>query len=316
MKKSAFITESALGTPELLRELAGLGYRSLYVETPEPRRYMVNAATAAGCELWFSVPCFSDHLERDRPWRRPILRAGTPKPQLEWYRGISPLDSDRISDVARRVARAAALEPAGLVFDFIRWPVHWELEFRPDWGDPLSPADGDLHIYDPSDPSTRSDLMQAAILRAVRTFARAARDVRSNIQLASTIVPITTSQQHEVVAQPHHKMAQVTPVLMPMLYFGMVHESPLWIQDVMKKLRTAAPQAKFTPILQVTGSGTHSGTADWGEPPSPEELEEALATLFELNVDEIVIFLGDDLEAATSFAKASDAANLFRSARP
>lgn len=307
MKLSAFVSEAALAQPAVLDALAEVGYTQVYVETHEPREWMVAAARRAGLQLWICIPCFSDHLDVvEQPWLRPTFRTGASKLPLEWYRGISPLDAVRVDDIARCTESAAALDPAGIVFDFIRWPVHWELEFRPDWPLSVEPADGDLPLMAEARQSTRTEAMLDTVHRNLVRFVEAARSTGRSVSLAATIVPAINEKQRNVVSQPLDRMAAIAGRLMPMLYHSMVHQDLPWIRAVLSELKRAAPSAEIIPIVQITGVGPHSGDFDWGHTPNADELADILAEIRSHNLSEVVVFMGDDISSATKFARLRD----------
>ena len=104
-------------------------------ETYDPAA--VDATHAAGLRFYAGLACFSDHasnfrLIRERPELWPILENGEPRPQLEWYVGMTPSDRRRQADLLATIGSIARKNPIdGLFLDFVRWPLHWEIELRP-----------------------------------------------------------------------------------------------------------------------------------------------------------------------------------------
>ena len=120
--------------------IAGLrdsGVTAIMTESDSYEHFVVDLARRAGLRFYAGVACFSDHAsnfrwfeEHHKSW--PILETGEPRSQMEWYIGISPTDCRRqehiVAEIAR-IARTYAID--GLFLDFIRWPLHWEIELRP-----------------------------------------------------------------------------------------------------------------------------------------------------------------------------------------
>ena len=50
---------------------------------------------------------------------------------MEWYVGLSPTDRRHQDEVLERIVSIATTYPIdGVFLDFVRWPVHWEIELR------------------------------------------------------------------------------------------------------------------------------------------------------------------------------------------
>jgi hypothetical protein len=57
---------------------------------------------------------------------------------MEWYVGMTPTDSRRQQQVLATIGSIARTYPVdGLFLDFVRWPLHWEIELRPGQRKPL-----------------------------------------------------------------------------------------------------------------------------------------------------------------------------------
>ena len=97
----------------------------------------------SGFRFYAGIACFSDHatnfgkvLERPDLW--PVLETGERRPQMEWYVGIAPTDRGHQQEILSTIRSVAATFPIdGLFLDFVRWPLHWEIELRP--GHPRPP---------------------------------------------------------------------------------------------------------------------------------------------------------------------------------
>src|SRR5262245_39914972 len=97
----------------------------------------IDAVHALGLRFYAGVACFSDHASNfaeitGRPELWPILETGERRPQMEWYVGMTPTDRRHQDKVLARIDAIATGHPIdGLFLDFVRWPLHWELELRP-----------------------------------------------------------------------------------------------------------------------------------------------------------------------------------------
>jgi hypothetical protein len=116
---------------------------TLCTESETYRDDLIALAHGLGLRWFGGIACFSDHAHghqvlNDRPEMWPIDESGARRPGMEWYIGLTPSFEDYAGsrlDLAERLVRAHDLD--GFLLDFIRWPVHWELERRPDAAQPL-----------------------------------------------------------------------------------------------------------------------------------------------------------------------------------
>ena len=96
----------------------------------------IDATHNAGLRFFAGVACFSDHASkfrslRERPALWPVLENGARRPQMEWYVGMPPTDRRRQEEALSQIRLIARTFPIdGLFLDFIRWPLHWEIELR------------------------------------------------------------------------------------------------------------------------------------------------------------------------------------------
>src|SRR5436190_5045002 len=143
----AFVFPEVWRDPARFRALvAGLRDHAVNVILTESDTYDLAAIDAVhdmGLRFYAGVACFSDHATNfrkitDRPELRPILETGEPREPMEWYVGISPTDRRHQEDILAAIRSITAAYPIdGLFLDFVRWPVHWEIELRP--GRPRAP---------------------------------------------------------------------------------------------------------------------------------------------------------------------------------
>ena len=136
----------------LFDDLAEAGLNLVVLESDEYDATILDDARAAGLQFWGALGCFTwqtsdgNVLER-RPDLWPILATGRRRPQMEWYNGVIPTDpaynDTRISLAAELMSE---FEFDGFVLDFVRWPMHWELELRPGRPAPLENSFDPLSI--------------------------------------------------------------------------------------------------------------------------------------------------------------------------
>src|SRR5690242_11129238 len=120
----------------LLRAFRGYGINAVMTESEQYDVAAIDSAHELGLRFYAGVACFSDHATNfhelaQRPELWPILETGERRPQMEWYVGLTPTDREHQNHVLARIAAIAAIYPIdGLFLDFVRWPIHWELELR------------------------------------------------------------------------------------------------------------------------------------------------------------------------------------------
>src|SRR5262245_38394343 len=116
-----------------LQSLRALSASVIVTETIEPPSDLIEMANGVGLRTFVSVACFSAHAWPDLVEGlelHPIQADGRPRPMMEWYTGLIPTHDGFNQAQLERIRRIAESRPAGLLLDFIRWPLHWELELR------------------------------------------------------------------------------------------------------------------------------------------------------------------------------------------
>ena len=125
------------GFRELLAALRGYGVNALLTESETYSEAVIAAAHDQGLRFYAGLSCFSDHAADfrrldSRPELWPILGTGERRPRMEWYIGLIPTDRAQQQAVLSAVGTVARDYPIdGLFLDFVRWPLHWEIELRP-----------------------------------------------------------------------------------------------------------------------------------------------------------------------------------------
>ena len=121
----------------VFESLLGFGVNTICTESETYRDDLISLAHRLGLRWFGGIACFSDHARqhqilRERPEMWPIDESGARRPEMEWYIGLTPTFEDygesRLA-LAEQLVRTHDLD--GFFLDFIRWPIHWELELRP-----------------------------------------------------------------------------------------------------------------------------------------------------------------------------------------
>lgn len=279
----------------LLDDAVTQGIGDVIIEIDDVAPELSTAVTARGLRLLIGVTCFHEHGEvafgPDRALR-PIDETGHPRRRLEWYVGLLPTDAVVVAELVARCARLAATPGvSGLVLDFIRWPLHWELELRADG--PRQPASsfdritlGDFSARtgcvvsaDPSEAAAQIftqhrnvwDRYRAdTITRLVRLLADIAH--ARGIMLGAFVLP----HGRAYVGQDIAAWEGVVDALYPMTYHAILHRPALWVGDVIGEIEeeTSIPAV---PIIQLTAAVEHSSGWDWGDEVDGAQLREAIS---------------------------------------
>jgi hypothetical protein len=303
----------------LFDDFAKAGLNLVVTESEEYETQIIDDARAAGLQFWGGLGCFTwqtregNVLER-RPHLWPILATGRRRPQMEWYNGVIPTDpayNDARIDLASDLV--SEFEFDGFALDFVRWPMHWELELRPgrpaplensfdpqsvqrfrDWADVDIPTDAIASeiasiIYDRY-PGQWIDFKCEVITAFVeRMSARLRASSRRPISIALCTVP----EHPEWVGQRLGDLAGVVDIVCPMSYHPILHRQPSWVIDTVRQAVSSAP-GQVAPILQIDTDGEEFG-ADFGAPVSDEDFESILADTLEEEVAGVLLFTGTDL---------------------
>src|ERR1700722_4782064 len=136
--------------PSNLAALRDVGVNAIMTESDRYDFSTLEATHNSGLRFYAGVACFSDHAANfrfieERPELWPILESGERRPRMEWYVGMTLTDSRRQQQVLATIGSIARTYPVdGLFLDFVRWPLHWEIELRPGQRKPLDSS------FDPS----------------------------------------------------------------------------------------------------------------------------------------------------------------------
>lgn len=279
-----------------LGRLGALGVTAIVTETIEPPTRLMAAAEGAGLETHVSVPCFSAHA-----WPhlvegmdlRPIGAHGSPRRQMEWYTGLIPTHEGYDRALARRIGAIAESRPAGVILDFIRWPLHWELELRASTPEPEESSFDATSIAAfgawldersiPFEGALEPSLLMGALrepwtefkCHVITSFAcEAAESVRAvdpGISVGAFIVPALHAERRRLVGQDVASLSGCLDVLYPMTYHAILEEPPDLVRRITQDVRERS-SVPIVPVVQVTADAAVAHPWDWGPAFPPSEL--------------------------------------------
>lgn len=306
--------------------LAGMGVNTVCTESETYRDDLIALSHQMGLKWIGGISCFSDHghsnkLLQDRPELWPIGEDGEPRPQMEWYLGVTPTFEDVNAErlrLAEQIVRAYELD--GFMLDFVRWPVHWELEIRPGAA-PIQQYSFDPHtltIFQSetgiSLPVSLSSAKERArwildrhydqwvdfkcrvITRFVEQCAARLRAIRPrSFPLGAYLLPMPPNELSAIAGQSISALAPILDMLAPMAYHAIVHRSVDWVREVVDWFIKLAP-GKVLPVLQVDSAEGAEMGADWGPPMPEEEWETLVKNILPLDqINGVVAFTGTSL---------------------
>ena len=313
------------GFRELLAALRGYGVNALLTESETYSEAVIAAAHDQGLRFYAGLSCFSDHAADfrrldSRPELWPILETGERRPRMEWYIGLIPTDRAQQQAVLSAVGTVARDYPIdGLFLDFVRWPLHWEIELRPGRPRPLDSsfdaqtmrmfqtATGIDLSSDLGSAKKVADRIRARHLqewvdfkcRVISGFVAEARDIlkatRPHAELGVFMVPDVDGKSEGLTGQRMADLAPLADWLSPMLYHNILLRPPGWIgPEVSKVVRVAG--RKTLPVLQADSNRDPASTADWGPPMSTGDWRLTLAEVASrTDVAGVIVFPGTSL---------------------
>jgi hypothetical protein len=241
---------------------------------------------------------------------------------MEWYIGISPTDRRPrqyvVAEIAR-IARTYAID--GLFLDFVRWPIHWEIELRPGRSRPLD-SSFDATTLATFEEATGSlprslDMVSARatwiqenrfrswvdfkckiITDFVRMARNALKDERPDAELGIYVVPDVNGLAEPLTGQRVRDLEPLVDWVAPMLYHNILLQPPSWIGTALADVIQAAG-GKTLPVVQADSNRDPLVAADWG--PSMSDADWS-ATFSEVahcsNVAGLIVFPGTALMGA------------------
>ena len=261
-----------------LTRLRDCGVNAIMTESDSYELSVVDATHNAGLRFFAGVACFSDHASkfrslRERPESWPVLENGARRPQMEWYVGMSPTDRRRQEEALSQIRLIARTFPIdGLFLDFVRWPLHWEIELRPGQDRPLDSSfdAATLTMFEKATGALPRDLdstkARAAWIRrnrladwvefkckVVSDFVGEARnalnEANTDAELGIYVVPDVNGLTEPLTGQRIKDLEPLVDWMAPMLYHNILLQSPAWVASTLASLVAIAGE-KTLPVLQ------------------------------------------------------------------
>src|SRR3989441_178357 len=307
----------------LLERLVGYGINAVFTESESYDDAWIRLAHSFGLRWFSSIACFSDHAHRnravlERPELWPVTEAGTRRSPMEWYIGITPTYEDYAEarlDLMCRLVQMHGVD--GVMLDFIRWPLHWELECRPGAQPQHCSFDSHTirqfqqssHVSVPAQTAAEqaswilthvrtqwTDFKCAVITRFVREAVRRLRSVRPDLLTGLFVVPLGLAQRELLAGQRIADLSPLVHYVSPMAYHAMLHRQSSWVASVVREAADAAP-GKVLPALQVDSREGPVLGSDWGPRFAAGEWREIARDVLQLpGVQGCVAFTGTALE--------------------
>ncbi len=285
----------------VLDSLAGMGVNTICTESEDYRDDLIDLCHQRGMKWFGGISCFSDHnhnhqAAKENPEYWPIGEDGRPRPEMEWYLGVTPSFANyRESRLKLAEKLVSQHDMDGFFLDFIRWPLHWELEIRTKAPPPLHYS-FDRHTLDvfqeesgvniPSSPEAISqqaawilsnhyqewvDFKCNMITHFVKQAATRLRSLRpEGFCLGLFALPMPTDELEGYAGQRLPDLIPLVDFIAPMVYHAILHRPYGWAVSHVESTSSLA-SGKTLPVLQVdSAEGTASG-ADWGPPVPTEE---------------------------------------------
>lgn len=296
-----------------LKRYKGYGVNAIFAEADHYPDYIIQIAHDNDLRFIGGLNCFhnNDALTQD-PGLHPVGRDGRRRPRMNWYIGVTPTcqtyTQSRL-DILRNMAKTYQLD--GIWLDFIRWPLHWELELRDDSPDPLESSFDERTLqrfahYAGTDIPVGTTGQQAAwILHRQRDkwidfkcwiitdfVAQAKRIVDALLNgkpLGLNIVPAKSPTREHLLGQRLTELSAHADCFSPMLYHHVLGFSTAWITEMLDELGSQTDRP-LVPIVQVDPLNSKN------EMFSAREWEQVLkAVLSHDGCTGLIVFTGDML---------------------
>jgi hypothetical protein len=313
--------ENSSRTPSNLAALRDVGVNAIMTESDSYDCSTIDATHSSGLRFYAGVACFSDHAAnfrslKERPELWPILENGERRPQMEWYVGMTPIDSKRQEGVLETIRSIARTYPVdGLFLDFVRWPLHWEIELRPGRRQPLDSSfdpttlakfeaacgglPGDLNSIPAKAAWVRGKRLRAWIdfkCQVITDFVANARsvlkDARPDAELGVYVVPDMDGLTEPLTGQRIRDLEPLADWIAPMLYHNILLQPPAWVGAALKEVFEIA-RVKTLPVVQADSNRDPNDAADWGPPMLVENFEDCLDQVARQNdLGGLIVFPG------------------------
>ena len=304
-----------------LTRLRDCGVNAIMTESDSYELSVVDATHNAGLRFFAGVACFSDHASkfrslRERPELWPVLENGARRPQMEWYVGMSPTDRRRQQETLAQIRVIARTFPIdGLFLDFVRWPLHWEIELRSGRDRPLDSSfdAATLAMFEKGTGALPRDLdsteARAAWIRknrladwvefkckVVSDFVGEARNAlkqaNADAELGFYLVPDVNGLTEPLTGQRIKDLAPLVDWMAPMLYHNILLQPPAWVASTLAPL-VAIAWEKTLPVLQADSNRYPALDADWGPPMSDVAWSETLSQVVgRSDIGGVIVFPG------------------------
>jgi hypothetical protein len=302
--------------------LREFGVDSLVSESDSLDAVLLDAVRGEGLRWWAAVSLFSDHANGNavltsNPELRPVLETGDAREQMEWYIGTIPSDERHTEErlaVIERLVRAH--EPDGLILDFARWPLHWELECRPGAPRPLLSSYDEVtlrrfrdeaNVDVPDLPAREAaawiaahawsewlDFRRDVITATVAEAARRARRDSWTAPVGVFTVPLPPRELELLVGQRLSDLGGVVDLVLPMTYHAILQRRPSWISQVVADHQRESGVPAVA-VVQVDSTLGASFGADWGAPVTSEEWSAVVAEALASSGCGMIAFPGSEL---------------------
>jgi hypothetical protein len=288
-----------------LAHLRDCGVNAIMTESDTYDLSALDATHNARLRFFAGVACFSDHASNfrslnQRPELWPVLENGERRPQMEWYVGMSPTDSRRREEALAEIKSIARTYPVdGIFLDFARWPLHWEIELRPERDRPLDSSfdAATLAMFEEATGALPRDLdttaARAAWIRRIRLadwvefkckvvndFVSEARNAlkgtKADAELGIYVVPHVNRLTESLTGQRIKDLAPLVDWIAPMLYHNILLRPPAWVASTLAPVVAIAGE-KTLPVLQADSNRDPATVGDWGPPMSDADWSDTLS---------------------------------------
>lgn len=305
-----------------LEQYQSFGINAIVTESATYRADLIDLAHRLDMRWFGGAACFFDRPALDaNPALWPINERGERCPPLEWYVGIMPTHEDYNAarlDLIEGLVREHDLD--GFILDFIRWPIHWELELRPDASEPLQSsfdphslarfqAAADLALAAPLDDAATNaryildnhraawvDFKCGVITDFVAEVSERVRVAKPDMTLGLYAVPVGPDIREATAGQRVPDLAPHVDLILPMAYHAIMHQPPEWVGAITAAFDTEAP-GQVLPIIQVAGSEGAQAGEDWGPAISVDGWGQAVQSALDSpgGKNGLIAFTGDRL---------------------
>jgi hypothetical protein len=304
-----------------LAHLRACGVNAILTESDSYELPALDAVHKAGLRFFAGVACFSDHGSnfrslRKRPELWPVLENGQRRPQMEWYVGMSPTDRTHQEEAYAAIRSVARSYPVdGIFLDFARWPLHWEIELRPERGRPLDSSfdAATLAKFEEATGALPRDLDTTSARAAwihrsrsaewvefkckvvtdfVSNARKALKEEKADAQLGIYVVPDVNGLTEPFTGQRIKDLVPLVDWIAPMLYHNILLQPATWIASTLAPVVKVAGK-KTLPVLQADSNRDPDVGGDWGPPMSDADWSETLSQVAaRSDIGGLIIFPG------------------------